>query len=390
MGKRELVIVLVFAALGTAAYQWSVPRSPDASGPEAAPGGIGRLLGDDRHQFAVERRATTPVPPGVVRLDVSRLRGSVVVEGGEGDAVDATLNVAVRGRNEAQARTRGERVSLALDVDDGRVRPRVRLPESLSAEAVELRLRVPRRLTVAVAATEGVVSIERVAGVELDARRARVRVSEVAGRVEGEVRDARATFESIDTVDLELDRVTADLRRISRGLTIDQRGGVLTLEDIEARTELDIERATLICAGVRAPLDIRAARGQTTIRDLAERLTYRGERAPLAVVLTRPVAVDATVDTGAIDLQLPPSGPYTLHAEARRGLIDAPRELTVERDAEGARLATSVPGGGPDITLRTERGRVIIRRTIEGEPTAPSAPTAPTAPRRPGRPPRTL
>jgi hypothetical protein len=243
---------------------------------------------------------------------------------------------------------------------------------------------------VAVAATEGVVSIERVAGVELDARRARVRVSEVAGRVEGEVRDARATFESIDTVDLELDRVTADLRRISRGLTIDQRGGVLTLEDIEARTELDIERATLICAGVRAPLDIRAARGQTTIRDLAERLTYRGERAPLAVVLTRPVAVDATVDTGAIDLQLPPSGPYTLHAEARRGLIDAPRELTVERDAEGARLATSVPGGGPDITLRTERGRVIIRRTIEGEPTAPSAPTAPTAPRRPGRPPRTL
>ena len=95
MGKRELLLLVVFVVLGVGAYQVSAPAAP-----ADAPGfSLSRLFqmakahlhGPQVHR-TVTRTATLTVPEDIETLDLGDIRGSVFVEGTSGSVKSRTVS----------------------------------------------------------------------------------------------------------------------------------------------------------------------------------------------------------------------------------------------------------------------------------------------------------
>ena len=84
MGKRELLLLVVFVVLGVGVYQVSAPAAP-----ADAPGfSLSRLMQMAKAHFhgpqvrrTVTRTASLTVPEDIDTLDLGEIRGALVVEG---------------------------------------------------------------------------------------------------------------------------------------------------------------------------------------------------------------------------------------------------------------------------------------------------------------------
>jgi hypothetical protein len=228
-----------------------------------------------------------------------------------------------------------------------------------------LTLRVPSRLRVRLDALNGPADVRRVAAVQVAGARGRGTFADVAGAVRGEYRDGAIEIAGAGSVRLTARRGDLRIERVAGEVVLDVADGRIRGRDLTGEVRIEGRRLDLDLDSLDGPLDVTTADGEATIRGLRAPLRFDGQRTGLELVLARPVAVHAATSDEAIDVVLPAAGGVDVDAIANRGSVraDAALGLAVSGDEDaGQRARGAIGGGGPTLTLRTERGDIVIRR----------------------------
>jgi hypothetical protein len=367
MGKRELLLIVAFLVLGGVIYQVSAPdvpssgrRSWDAVFREIRSGMFG-----SRARHPVDLAVNLEVGPGTSTLDLGQLSGRVEIVGEDRATIEGTAHATLVGEDAADVARAAEALQIAADRDGDRLRVRLSHPDEWrlgrqGRPAVDLRLKVPARLAVALGVA-GVVEAQGVAGVSLDTARGNVTLRRIAGPVEGDQRDGMLEISGARSLDLETRRVTLRLEGIDGDVKVEAVDGGIDARGLKGRTTLDTRRATLEVSGQSGLLEIEGQDGRVEVRGLTAELRFDGTRLPLRVEMAAAVPVTVESTEGAIDVLLPPGG-VTLKAEADEGSVQAPPELPAPtRTGLKTTLEAEVRGGGPLVSLTGTRAAITVR-----------------------------
>ena len=389
MGKRELLLIVVFVILGVVLYE--------ATGPSRAPGAsfggiiqnFKRHIQGNRASAEAHSTATTPVGAGVRELRVTLGQSEVTIAGEDRNDISADLTVTARGFDDAEARQAADTYKVAFDnVPEAIVMSlggsrsslpgpaglpgppgppgatRERRLENRSPARVMLTLKVPRRLRVRLEPFGGRLNIDGVAAVDAMGSRGEVKIANVAERVSLTHGAGQLTLDHIGALKLNARNSRGSIRHVEGLVAIESVAGELTISDvtgpidIQSRgTDYRLEKL----AALQPPLKIDATSGRLRIDDLKTEARIDGRNTDLDIALAQaaPVTIYSTGED--INVTAPPGG-YTIDAIATEGRVSlndgnlTPSGGENEQQAKGA-----VRGGGPTITLRATRASVNLR-----------------------------
>jgi hypothetical protein len=367
MGKRELLLIAVFAFVGAIVYQFTAP--PPAPGETSF--SLGRVLENIRREIRGNRasaEATTTtsyaVDAGIAELRLKNLRFEITIAGEDRTTIEAELYVRSNGFDEAEAQRLVKESVFKIDRAGSSLIANVEFPHAGSQRA-RLLLKVPARLQLRLDGTGGPLKVSNVASVELGSSRGETTINHVPGRVSGTQRSGELVV--VDSGSLKLTTVGSDVRleRIRGEASLNMRSGELKASEIGGPIDLDttgtdvqlekLEKTTGI-------LRITAASGELSVKGLRTegRIDVRNTRVDAIIDRAAPLAIYS--EGGApVDLT-PPAGGYQLDAVASDSSITLPAgTLEVTSTGQERRATGPVHGGGPTITIRTARGSITIR-----------------------------
>jgi hypothetical protein len=137
----------------------------------------------------------------------------------------------------------------------------------------------------------------------------------------------------------------------------------LALRGIEGDLNLETDRTTIEARDLAGKLRLKMDRGGATVTGLRGALDLDTDRTN--VTLNR-VQIDANsrleARRGNIDLRVPQSQGLSIHANTgRREEFHTDLALTIQNMSRD-RIEGTINGGGPELVVRTERGKVTLRR----------------------------
>ncbi|MCC6163369.1 MAG: hypothetical protein IT182_08475 [Acidobacteria bacterium] len=362
MGKRELLLLVVFVVLGIGVYQVSAPAAP-----ADAPGfSLSRIFQMARAHFSgptirrtVTRRASVTPSADVTTLDFGETRASVVVEGGDGDDIEVELEAMVAAMDEADAARQERQLTVTLEEDGDRVVAGVRSDDHMRPPRYEMRVTLPRRLAVRIGG-RGSAEIRDVAGLHLQAYRGDLTAERIAGPVTGELRDSGAEFGPGATVNLTADRgrlrldapasVTLDAERAT--VDIIDPTGPITFTQQQCRSDI---------RGTGGPVKVTGEGGTIVLRQVSHPLTIEAERLTVTAELVAAVPTMIGIERDEVEVTLPKNSGVALDATVTNGDLRLPQGLAVT-DTDGRKtFAGPVAGGGPLVKLTLDQGSLRIR-----------------------------
>jgi len=370
MGKRELLLIAGFVAIGVVVYQLTAPpRQSSESGFS-----IGRILDEIRREVRgrpasaeVTATATHAVPSEVSELRVTLQNSPVTITGEDRTDIATELWVRSNGVDEAEAKSLAGQAVLTVEPAGPIVSVSVTLPDE-GSQRVRLGLRVPARMLVGFGPTNARIEIAGVEGVELESARGETVIRQIKGRVGVTHRGGDFTVE--DAVAVRLNTRGSDVRlaRISGESTLQMQGGDLRAAGLLGAVEIESSAADITLEDLqdaRGPLRINATGGSVSIRGLGSEARIDGRETDIEVTFDRaaPVAIFNTGDRIQIT---PPRDGFTLDAVATGGRITIPDALAPQisssatPDDKEHRASGSVNGGGPSITIRATRGDIRV------------------------------
>ncbi|HEX6464700.1 MAG TPA: hypothetical protein VFZ98_09615, partial [Vicinamibacterales bacterium] len=191
MGKRELVLVAVFALLGIVVYQFTAPPPPPGSVGFSVSGVIRNLrrgVRGPRETASADSSQTAAVAPSVteLRLNIGRV-SDVTITGEDRTDVAASLHVEGHGfdATEAAAVAHGPRVKIETSAGtvtvslDTTGAPQVSRTQPLPM--LSLKLAVPQRLTVRAEPHIGHFVVTNVAAMDAASSRGETKISGLTG-----------------------------------------------------------------------------------------------------------------------------------------------------------------------------------------------------------------
>jgi hypothetical protein len=373
MGKRELVLIVVFVVLGVGVYHLTAPPPPPGSEGVSFSGIIGKMkreIQGNRATGKAESQQAAPVDPGVKELRLNIPRASdITILGEDRNDVAGEMLVSARGYNEAEAiaaasavKLKMERVGdamvVSLDTTAARAQPR-----NSGTSQMVIGLKVPRRLTLRVEPHSGRLILTNLAGVEVMGSRGETRIKGLTGRVVLTHSGGALEIEDAASVKLNARNSRGTIKRVAGTLVLDSVGGELALAgvvgplEIEARnTEIKLDDIK----GLKAPLRINATGGEIHIDGLRTEARLDGRNTRINVALGAPAPV-TIYNLGEIRVTAPPGG-YTLDAVTTEGRITIEDGDVKPADGSDPRAAGPVRGGGPTLTLRATRGSITVRK----------------------------
>lgn len=359
------------------------------------------------------------------RIVLETFRGSVKVTGADITSVKLSGRKTIRAMKDGEAREASSMTPVEL-VDQGNTVV-LRCNQQRAAGRVrvitDLELTVPRGATLQASGESGDFDVTGLKGdIKISSDNAGVRVQDVDGNVSidtrrGDVVRCTNIKGSVDlkgrSSDVQLDKIagqvtingaysgTITLRALAKPLHLDNFQTILVVQkvngqitmdrgsfsaqDIVGPAQLSTHATDVEVAGFTSPLQIRVDKGDVSLRPANSGL------APITV----------RTGSGNIDLALPDSAKFDLTASTEHGEIanDFGAPLRVEQAGRGARLA-GVMGGGPNLSLNTDRGSITVRKASdeqsargthpanhESENEIPEPPKPPAVPK-PVRPPQ--
>ena len=364
MGKRELLIVALFGAVGIVAYQLLVPASVD--GGESAPS-LSRWLARARSGgrgtavASVVRDGRFAVSPTVSVLRIAEA-SAVVVRGEDRDDIAYQLTVEANGRDAESARAVAERVALvgdqagatlALAVDGP---PEARLAGALTVQ-------VPRRLAVLIGGARH-TDVSGVESVTLDRVLGEAHLREIAGAVSGSHRNGDLSISGAATVALNLIETTAVLTGIRDRLRLTARNGESRVGDSSAAVEIESTGNHVRLEAPAGPIRIFGSGGDVEITRPRETVHVDVRSAPVTIVLDRPVPVAIFARDRVVRVAIEPGVIVGLDARTTEGgSIDATAlGLTPATTTDGARVQSLAPDAAT-IAIRNQRGAIEIVQT---------------------------
>lgn len=370
MGKRELLLIVAFVAVGALVYQ--------VTAPPAAPGArgfsLGRLMDEIRREVRgrpasadITRAATHPVPEGVTELRVTMQNTPVVIVGEDRSDIATELWVRSNGVDEAEAKSLAERAELRVEPAGPTLTVSLHYPPEGSQRG-RVRIQVPSAMLARFGTTNVRIEITGVSGVSLESARGEVIVRQIAGRVEVTHRGGDFTVEDAGSVRLTTRGSDLRLGRVRGEASLTAVSGDVRARELFGPVEIDATNADLVLEDLQksnGPFRIIAVNGEVTLRGLRAEARIDGRGTDIAVTVDRAAPV-AIFTTGGRTEIVPPPGGYTLDVQAADGRLLVADELAASIDVRAAddnkqqRASGAVHGGGPTLTVRATRGEVRL------------------------------
>ncbi len=367
MGKRELLLIVVFAVVGAVVYQATAPDP----GPGETSFSFGQLLEHVRRGVRGNRASaeattttTSPVDAAVTDFQVASLRGDVTITGEDRDTIEAEMNVRSNGYDEAEAKQFVKESVFTIERAGTGLRAKASFPRG-GSQRMRLVLKVPARLLIRLEGTSGPLKVTNVAALEVTVSRGDTTINQVKGRVSMTQRSGELAI--ADSGSVKLTTMGSDVRldRIRGEAALNMRSGVLKASELGGPVDLDtantevhlekLEKATGI-------LRINAVSGELRVSGLRTEGRIDARNTPVDAVVDRAASL-AIYSEGGEPVELtPPTGGYQLDAVATDANITLPEgTLQVTTTGQERRASGPVHGGGPTIIVRTTRGDITVR-----------------------------
>jgi hypothetical protein len=367
MGKRELLLIVGFIVAGIMVYH--------ATAPEPAPGHRGfsfksfvdhvrREVGGNRASTEVTTAGVHPIPGTVRELRLNIRSAQITITGEDRVDVSSELFVLSKAYDEAEAQSLAKQTKLQIEPAGPTLMVSISAPKT-GSQRQRLHLKIPARLLVQMEPSLGKLDLSGVAGVELETARGEATIKHVTGRVAVTHRGGVLTIEDVGTVKLDARGSDVRLKRVEGESTLQVQGGDLKAEDMAGPLELNSNGGDVSFVNLshtRGPIKINAADGTVRLNGLAVEARIDGRNTEIEVALDKaaPLTIYSEGDEG-IEVTLPPGG-LELDARANDGRITLPEGLLEVRSTETEqRAAGPIRGGGPTVTLRASRGDIIVR-----------------------------
>jgi hypothetical protein len=366
MGKRELLLVIVFAAVGFVLYQVTAPASPaDSNGFSVA-----RLIdharrgvqGNRASSLASSARAE-PIDRTIEEIRLTMRVRELSIIGEDRDDVGFDLQVTSSGYDEAEAKRWAEATVLKID----RAGPAIVVGLDYPREArqtAKLTIKVPSRLRVRMEPSGGRFEIANVAGFEANNTSGDATVTNIAGGVTINHRGGELTIDRAGSLRLTTRGTETKVQHITGTVTAQTISGELTASDVTGPLEIEARDTDVRLdemKGLKAPLRVNANNGSVRIQGLRTEARIDGNDTDLDIAFDAPAPV--TIYNTSHDITVtPPAAGYSLDAVATDGRItieDGAVKPTGE--ASEQRATGSIRGGGAALTLRATRGDIVVR-----------------------------
>jgi hypothetical protein len=375
MGKRELVLIALFAVVGIVVYQFTAPPPPPGS-EEVSVGGIfqrmKRQVQGPREMATAESKEVVPVAAGVRLLRISFAYGNdLTIVGSDRTDISLESNITGRGYDKTEAMSVAEAAKLKIESTSDaiamtaapNVAGRRNGPRAFVSEA-SYTINVPKRLAVRLEPHNGKLTIRDVAAAEIMGSRGPTTLSNIDGPIVLSQTGSHLEIDGAGSLKLTSRNANGVVKRVSGTVTMDATGAEMRVEnligplDIEARNaEITVDAAKL----AKAPFRFNATGGRVRIEHLKTESRIDGRNTDIDVGLSgaAPITIYSTGET--IIVTPPPNG-YALDAVATEGsLTIEDGEFKVPVDGE-QRVSGNVRGGGPALTLRANRGDIRVRK----------------------------
>jgi len=375
MGKRELVLIALFAVVGIVVYQFTAPPPPPGS-EEVSVGGIfqrfKRSVQGPRETKTTESKDVVDVEATVRLLRISFAYGNdLTIVGSDRKDISIESKITGRGYDQAEATAIAETAKLKIEQTSEAVSMtaaanlpgRRNGPRAFVSQA-SYTINIPRRLAVRLEPHSGQLNVRDIAAIEIMGSRGPTTLSNIEGHIVLSQTGSRLEIDGAGSLKLTSRNATGVIKRISGTVSMDATGAETRIEDlvgpldIEARNaELTIDAAKLS----KAPFRFNATGGRLRIENLKTESRIDGRRTDIEVELSgaAPITIYSTEETIIVT---PPSGGYALDAVATEGnLTIEDGEFKVPTEGE-QRVTGNVRGGGPALTLRANRGDIRVRK----------------------------
>jgi hypothetical protein len=372
MGKRELVLIAVFAVLGIGVYQVTAPPPPPGSEGFSIGGifrNMRRGIRGAREVATVDSRQAVPVDPSVNALRINIPRPSdITIAGEDRSDIAAELHATGRGYDPGEAKANadaaklkvervGDALVITLDLSAARA-----LPHNTPVQQIAMTLAVPRRLAVRMEPHVGRFVGRSLASAELMSSRGETRISDVAGHVQLTHSAGTLEIDGAGSLKLNARNSRGSVHHVSGAMALDSIGGELTISDIVGPLEIEARNTDVKIDGItalKAPLRVNATGGDIRVEGLRTEARFDGRNSVIDVALASPVPV-TVYNMGEIRVTAPPGG-YALDAVATEGHITMDDGDLKPSEGSDPRAAGPIRGGGPALTLRSTRANIIVR-----------------------------
>jgi hypothetical protein len=340
------------------------------------------------------------------RVVIDNLRGNARVITADTENIAVSGRATVRALDQGSAEGVNERCPLEIVKQGDLIVVRTNQERAAEASRIssELDITVPRGASVEGRGRYGDFEITGIAGsVEIDSANAGVRLADIGGNVrvslgKSDVVRAVNVAGNVDMkgsgwdVDLENIQGTTTingsysgevrLRRLAKALRFQNRSNELRLERVPG--QLRMTRSDLNGEDLVGPVVLRARNQDVILANFTETLELNVERGDVQVRPRAPLAkIDVRTNAGDIDFAVPAGAKFQLRATTSRGEIvdDFGAPLEGRREGRGQVLMGSV-GGGPEVSLVSERGTIRLYKA-GAEPPRPPTPPAVSVPKTP-------
>jgi hypothetical protein len=361
MGKRELLLVLAFALIGTGVYQLTVVRrqtdrqfSLRTAIESLRPGRR------DRATASVHRTGALPVDAGVTELKLAGF--STVVLTGE-DRADVAYDVTFEsnGADEAAARGATDQASIVSERLGAVfvVTTRGVAGSRLNANAT---LKIPARLQVTIENTR-TADIRGVAAVALFRMTGEAQLQSIHGLVSGSHRNGRLTISNAGRVDVAIISSDLELSDVHEGVRLAFRNGSARLAKTQGLVDIDGESYRLVMTEAASTVKVAGADAEVRLERPRGPVRLETRRTSVFVEVDRPVPMMIYTTERKLEVQVDDTLPVTIDARAiDGGRIDASAlGLTAEQSNGEAQLRHRV-GDAAEIVLRNQHGEIEIDR----------------------------
>jgi DUF4097 and DUF4098 domain-containing protein YvlB len=401
-GEWGLVVMLCFVGLTLQAVRgvstW-FPRS------RLELGGLD-MFGESYDYPLSAEKASSATP----RVVIESFRGNAHITGTAMNLVKVTGRKTVRSMDQSGADRANQETPLEISGDGNQIvihtnQDRASGPQRVSGE---LEIAVPQGASIEAHGRSGDFDVSGINGtVDISSDRAGVRLDNIGG-------DARLDLKASDIVralnlkgglDLKGRGNDIDLENIAGQVTINGSYlGMIEFHNLSQavhykgpQTEFSAEKipgqvrmplGNFNGSGLVGPAHLDSRSRDVQVSDFTNALEVSVDRGDIELRPgTTPLGkIDARSRiSGNITLALPRDVPFNLTATTARGEIDNTfgGSMQIEESGRGATLhGNNGSGGGPSITVRTNRGEITVRKAAAGEPPLqPSGRPFPGAPR---------
>jgi hypothetical protein len=374
MGKRELLLIVAFVAVGLIVYQVTAPPLP--AGQQGF--SVGRVLQNVRRNIAGRQASATvsstriePLEAGITELRLKVSAVDLTVTGEDRHDVSFELQVTSNGLDPADARRLATATKLVLDHAGSGLVTTIDFPRD-GVQRATLAIKVPATLGLRVEPKTGRLIATNLPSLDIKGNRGETRVNHITGAASVTHRGGALAVDDMTTLRLTANGTTGTVSHVTGTATIEVTGSELTLTDLIGPLELTSRGTEVRLRGIdqlKPPLRLDMQSGSLHIDGLRTEARIDGRNTEMDLILA--AAAPLTVYSTAEDILVtPPPGGYTLDAITTDGRITIEDGgLHTSGNETDQRASGSVRGGGPTISLRATRAGIRVRpRPTRAEP----------------------